>query len=219
MTRLRDRYQTKVVPELKKALRRENVHALPKVVKIVLNVGLSRAAKDPNVQQTVLETLTRITGQKPVLTKARQSIASFKLRQGQIIGAMVTLRGKRMEEFLDKLIHVTLPRVRDFRGLRKQAVAAGTLTIGFKEHTVFPEIRSDEVDRLHGLEVTIVTTATRPEETLALLTALGMPFSDTAVEEPEGMLPSERAAQRASLASGRAAAAKREKAAAKKGKG
>lgn len=179
-TRVRTHYETKARPALAKELGVTNVLALPRLVKVVVNVGFGKVTKDPVVQQTAVATLERITGQKPVLTKAKQSIASFKLRQGMVIGAKVTLRGARAEEFVDKLIHVTLPRVRDFRGLNPAGVADGTLTIGFREHNVFPEIRTDDVERLHGLEATIVSTARDRRSGLAFFRALGFPFGEVA---------------------------------------
>ncbi len=185
MTRLRDQYATTIVPALQKTLSRQNALSLPRLVKAVVNVGMGRVIKDPAAQQTVVSTLTRITGQKPVLTKAKKSVASFKVRQGMVIGAMVTLRGRMLDEFVDKLINITLPRVRDFRGLDPKSVSAGTLTIGFKEHNVFPEIPSDEVERLHGLEVTLVSTARNREEALALFRAHGVPFNEHRAAEQE----------------------------------
>lgn len=189
MTRLRTHYQQKVVPALQQALGVKNLHALPRLQKVVLNVGMGRVQKDAAVQQTVLATLERVSGQHPVLTKAKKSIASFKLREGMVIGAMVTLRGQLMEEFLDKLIHITLPRIRDFRGLSPKSVVGGMMTIGIKEHTVFPEIGSDELNRLHGLEITIVTTGRTSAATFQLFKLLGFPFSDVAQEKEKASRP------------------------------
>ncbi len=178
---LRDRYRTTAVPELRKRFGYQNVNAIPKVVKVVLNVGVGSASREPKDLDLAVTTLARITGQKPVLTLAKKSIASFKIRHGMPIGAMVTLRGKRMEHFLEKLVHVTLPRVRDFRGLSPDAFGRqGSYTLGLKEHLVFPEISSDEIEKIHGLGLTIVTTAASPAEGVALLTALGFPFRKTA---------------------------------------
>ncbi len=196
MTRLREQYQKNVVPVLARELGVKNVLALPRLVKVVLNVGMGRVQKDAAVQQTVVATLERITGQHPVLTRAKKSIAAFKLRQGMVIGAMVTLRGRLMEEFLDKLIHITLPRIRDFRGLNPKSVVGGIMTIGIREHTVFPEIGSDELDRLHGLEVSIVTTSRRTADTLRFLQLLGVPFSATAGQETESVKPKPRSRKR-----------------------
>lgn len=196
MTRLQERYQKHVAPALARELGVKNVLALPRLVKVVLNVGMGRVQKDAAVQQTVVATLERITGQHPVLTRAKKSIAAFKLRQGMVIGAMVTLRGHLMEEFLDKLIHITLPRIRDFRGLNPTSVVDGIMTIGIKEHTVFPEIGSDELDRLHGLEVSIVTTSQRTADTLRFLQLLGLPFRATADPETETVRPKPRPRKR-----------------------
>lgn len=163
--------------ELMKVLSLSNVNALPRVKKVTVNAGLSRGLKDAKFIDAVESTLTRISGQKPIRTKAKKSISNFKIREGMVVGMMVTLRGTRMEHFLEKLIHVTLPRVRDFQGISQKAVdAQGNLTIGFKEMVAFPEIRSDEVDNLHGLEVTIATNAGTKERGLALFKALGVPF-------------------------------------------
>lgn len=173
---LKERYNKEIVAQLKKELGETNIMALPKVQKVVVSVGLS-ASKDAKLIETVEQTLTRITGQKPVKTKAKKSIASFKIREGMTVGMMVTLRGDRMWDFLTKLIHVTFPRVRDFRGISKKIVdAQGNLSIGFREHIAFPEIRSDEVERLHGIQVTVTTTAGTRERGQKLFEALGFPF-------------------------------------------
>lgn len=170
-------YQKDVRAKLQTALGLSNMQAVPTVSKIVLNVGFGKHLKDPKHQENVLKTLERVTGQKPLQTKAKKSIAAFKLRTGMVIGAKVTLRGQRMWEFLDKLIRVTLPRVRDFHGIDPKGFGqSGNLTLGIKEHTAFPEIRSDEVEHQHGLEITIVTTATSPAAAQQLLTELGFPF-------------------------------------------
>lgn len=175
--RLRDRYQKIAVPALLEAFQYKNKHEIPLVDRVVVNVGLSSGRKDDKYKETVQNTLQRITGQKPLLTRAKRSIASFNIRKGMVVGAKVTLRGKRMEDFLDKLISITLPRVRDFQGVSPENFGqSGTLTVGFREHTVFPEIRSDEVEHLHGLEVSIVTTAKTPKEGQVLLKQLGFPF-------------------------------------------
>ncbi len=168
---------TKVNPELKKSFGIANVNAIPKVTKIIVASGLSTKINNPKLQEVVLSTLTRITGQKPVLTKAKKSIAGFKVREGLQVGMMVTLRGTRMYDFLSRLIRVTLPRVRDFRGLPPTLIDAnGNMSIGFKEHLSFPEIRSDEIDMLHGLQVTLVTTAKTHDRGLILFRALGFPL-------------------------------------------
>lgn len=178
--RLLQRYRDQVVPALTKDGGYANRLAVPTMDKIVLNVGFGKHLKDPKHQETVLSTLTRVTGQKPVTTAAKKSIAAFKIRSGMVIGAKVTLRGARMWEFLDKFINITLPRVRDFHGISPKGFGrSSTLTVGLREHIVFPEIRSDEIEHLHGLEVSLVTTATTPAEAQALLTKLGFPFSLT----------------------------------------
>jgi len=174
---LKERYQKEIVPILKKETGIENALALPKVVKVVVSVGLSQGIKDPKVLETVERTLERITGQKPVKTKAKKSIANFKIRQGQIVGMMVTLRGPRMWDFLTRLVMTTFPRIRDFRGISTSIVDnQGSASIGFRENLAFPEIRSDEVERLHGLQITITTTAKNKQNGLLLLRALGFPF-------------------------------------------
>ncbi len=174
---LRERYQSSAIPALKQRFGYTNVLAVPRITKVVLNVGVGRASRDVKELDMVVKTLERITGQKPVLTSARKSIASFKIREGMPIGAMVTLRGKRMEHFLEKLIHVALPRVRDFRGLSPQSFDKnGVYTLGLREHLVFPEIATDSIDKIHGVAVTIVTTARTSEEGMTLLQSLGFPF-------------------------------------------
>jgi large subunit ribosomal protein L5 len=171
------RYRETVVPTLKERFGITNLNAVPRLEKVVLNIGLGKQQGDAKALETAQQTLTRISGQKPVLTKARKSISGFKLREGTVIGAKVTLRGQRMLDFLGKLVNVTLPRVRDFQGIDPKAFGqSGNYTLGFKENLAFPEIKSDEVERLHGLEVTIVTTAKNAEQGLALLSGLGFPF-------------------------------------------
>ncbi|MCX6740585.1 MAG: 50S ribosomal protein L5 [Candidatus Parcubacteria bacterium] len=173
----KEQYTKKIVPELMKTLGFKNQMQVPKIEKVVLNVGLSKGLKDATFIDTVESTLTRITGQKPIKTKAKKSISNFKIRQGMIIGMKVTLRGKRMYDFIEKLIKVTLPRVRDFRGLDWKILDhKGNLNLGIKEHISFPEIRSDEIEKLHGLEVAIVTSAKNREDAKALFSALGFPF-------------------------------------------
>lgn len=179
LTPFDDRYRQNVVASFRAdAAAYPNVLSVPRIERIVLNVGLNQGRlKEPKYMETVEKTLTRISGQKPVKTLARKSIASFKVRQGSIIGMMVTLRGRRMKDFFDRMIFVTLPRARDFWGLDPASIdKQGNLSIGFKEHLVFPEIRSDEVECIHGLEVVIGTSAHNPEEGKRLLEALGVPF-------------------------------------------
>ena len=174
---LQKKYSKDVIPALRKHFGYTNVMAVPRITKIVLNVGTSQALKDPKYLETIEGTLTRITGQKPATRTAKKSIAAFKIREGQVIGKMVTLRGKRMYDFLEKVIHIALPRLRDFRGLEEKSLdGSGNLTIGFPEYTVFPEIRPDEIERLHGLQATFVTNAKTREEALELLKLFGFPF-------------------------------------------
>lgn len=177
MKRLREQYKEEIVPALRKQFSYPNDMAVPRVSKISLNVGVGKAIKDEKYLDTVESTLTRISGQKPLKTKARKSISAFKIREGMTVGMRVTLRGQRMYDFLEKLVNITLPRLRDFQGIDPKSIdPQGNLTIGFKEHIAFPEIRSDEVERIHGLEVTITTTAATKEEGKAFLTQLGIPF-------------------------------------------
>lgn len=174
---LKELYKKEVVSKLMKDFGFKNVNAVPKMTKVVVNVGFGKSIKEPKVAEAVEATLKRITGQKPLLTKAKKSISNFKVRAGQIIGAKVTLRGKRMYDFLEKMVRVALPRVRDFRGLSSKGFdERGNFTIGFKEHLSFPEIRPDEVERIHGLEITIVTTAKNKEEAKKMFTYLGFPL-------------------------------------------
>lgn len=176
--RLYTRYKETVVPALKTKLGLRNIMEVPRITKVVLNVGFGRHAKEEKYIDTVERTLSTITGQKPVRNKAKKSISNFKTRQGMVIGASVTLRGPRMYEFLDRLIMLTLPRVRDFRGLDPNSFdAQGNYTLGFKEHLAFPEITGVEAgDAIHGLELTVCSTATSKAAGLALLTELGFPF-------------------------------------------
>jgi len=174
---LKELYKKEVAGKLMKEFGYKNVNAVPKMTKVVVNVGFGKSLKEPKVAEAVEATLKRITGQKPLLTKAKKSISNFKLRAGQVVGAKVTLRGKRMYDFLEKMVKVALPRVRDFRGLSPTAFDEnGNLTIGFKEHLSFPEIRPDEVERIHGLEVTVVTTAKNKAEAKKMFTYLGFPL-------------------------------------------
>lgn len=175
---IREKYAKDVVPALEKEFGYNNRHAIPRISKVVVHVGIGKDVKDAKVLETATDTLRRITGQLPVKTVAKKSISNFKIREGMVIGLKVTLRGRRMEDFLTKMINVALPRVRDFHGVSDSIVdKTGNATIGFKEHLVFPEIRSDEVERVHGLEVTIQTTAQSKAEGIALLKGLGFPFT------------------------------------------
>ncbi|MFH1621375.1 MAG: 50S ribosomal protein L5 [Patescibacteria group bacterium] len=176
---LKERFDKEIKKTLQKELKLKNPMSLPKVKAITISVGLSQGLKDPKFIDVTENTLTRITGQKPVKTKAKQSISNFKIRKGMIVGMRVTLRGKRMWDFLDKLLNVTFPRVRDFRGISTKIVDKnGNLTVGFREFLPFPEIRPDEVERVHGLEVTVTLGSDGKEKNLALLRALGFPFKD-----------------------------------------
>lgn len=181
MSKFLSHYKTSVVPALKERFSLTNALQVPRITKVTLNVGVGKSLKDSGVLAVVEESLTRITGQRPVKTKAKKSIASFKIRKGMVVGFSVTLRKKRMVDFLEKLVSVALPRVRDFRGLDPKAVdRAGNLSIGFRENLSFPEIKSDEIERTHGLEVSITTTAKNREQGLALFTLLGFPLKKEA---------------------------------------
>ncbi len=179
MKKLKEQYREEIVPALQKQLGIDNVNAVPKIVKVVVSVGVGKIGKDSKMIDTVIRTLTRITGQKPAETKSRISISNFKLREGQVVGYKVTLRGARMWDFIQKLVAVTFPRVRDFRGISTKAIDAnGNMSLGFKEHLSFPEIKNDELDNVHGLEITIHTTAGSFKAGEALLRALGFPFKE-----------------------------------------
>lgn len=175
--KLKEKYQKEVVPQLKEKFAYKNIFLVPKVKKVVINVGFGRHNKEKDYVDNVVKTLTRISGQKPVLTKAKKSIASFKVREGMLIGALVTLRGDRMYDFLDKLINITFPRVRDFRGISEKSVdKQGNISIGFKENSAFPEIKIEDLRDIHGLEVIIDSSAKNREEGLELYRLLGFPF-------------------------------------------
>ena len=175
---LSEHYRRQVVPTLQQEFGLKNALSVPRLVKVVVNIGLGQQAREGKLSEVAIKTLNRITGQKPILTRAKKSISNFKIRQGMVVGAMVTLRGKRMYDFLEKLIRVALPRVRDFRGLAASSVdAQGNLAIGFREHLIFPEIRGDEVESIHGLEVAINTNAGNREQGKKLLALLGFPFA------------------------------------------
>jgi large subunit ribosomal protein L5 len=175
--RLRAHYQSVVRAKLMTQFGFKNPHQVPTLTKIVLNVGMGEAIKQPKVLDTVVEELATITGQQPVRKKAKKSIANFGLREGQDVGAAVTLRGARMWEFLDRFISVSIPRVRDFRGLSTRSFdGRGNYSLGIKEQMIFPEINYDTVEQIHGMDITFVTTATRDDHALGLLKELGMPF-------------------------------------------
>jgi len=176
--RLKERYKDEIVPALKDALNLENVMQVPKIEKIVLNIGMGEAMENAKALDAAVEDLTKITGQRPVITKARKSIANFKLREGRSIGTKVTLRGERMWSFLDRLMNVALPRMRDFRGVNPDSFdGRGNYTLGFHEQLIFPEIDYDKIDKIRGFEVTIVTSADNDEAGRELLRMLGMPFA------------------------------------------
>ncbi|MBV6392247.1 MAG: 50S ribosomal protein L5 [Anaerolineales bacterium] len=178
MNRMHERYNNEIAPALLKTFGFKNVMQVPRLEKIVVNIGLGEALDNPKALEAAVADLTTITGQKPVQTKARKSIANFKLREGRLIGTKVTLRGPRMWAFFDRLVNIALPRVRDFRGISPNAFdGRGNYTLGLKDQLVFPEIEYDKIDKLRGMEVTIVTSARNDEEARALLRQLGMPFS------------------------------------------
>jgi large subunit ribosomal protein L5 len=177
MSRLRERYAKDVVPALKKEFGYSNVMAIPKIEKVVVNMGLGEATQNAKIVDTGADEVMRITGQKPVVTRAKKSIAQFKVRKGQPIGTMVTLRGERMWDFLDRLISVALPRVRDFRGVSARGFdGRGNYTLGLKDQLLFPEIDYMKVDKARGMNVSVVTTAKTDEEARKLLQFIGMPF-------------------------------------------
>lgn len=177
MARLLEKYRNTIVPELRQELGRENIHSLPKLEKVVLNMGIGKAIQDRKRLEEALLHLGQISGQKPQITKARKSIANFRLREGMEVGCCVTLRGPRMYEFLDRLITLSLPRVRDFRGLSTTAFDGnGNYSMGLSEQMVFPEVDADNAKFTQGLNITIVTTARNNDEARLLLTKIGMPF-------------------------------------------
>ena len=177
MNRLRDRYQKEVVPALRKEFGYANVMAVPKVTKVVVNMGLGEGTQNAKIVDTGADEVSRITGQKPVTTRAKKSIAQFKVRKGMPIGAMVTLRGERMYEFVDRLISIALPRVRDFRGVSARGFdGRGNYTVGLRDQLIFPEIDYLKVDKARGMNISFVTTAKTNEEARRLLQLMGMPF-------------------------------------------
>jgi large subunit ribosomal protein L5 len=179
MARLQEKYRTEVVAALKQTLKTDNVHALPRLDKIVISMGVGKAIENKNLLDAAAKDLAVISGQKPMITRARKSVANFKLRKGQQIGVKVTLRGPRMYEFLDRLISIVIPRIRDFRGLSpKQFDGNGNYTFGLTEQSMFHEIDQDRIDRVRGMDITVVTTATNDDEGRALLKQLGFPFKE-----------------------------------------
>ena len=179
MANLKTKYQQEVIPALQKQFNYTNVMMLPRLEKVVVNVGLGEAVQNAKALDAAVGDIAAITGQKPVVTRAKKSIATFKIRTGMPIGCKVTLRGERMWDFLEKLMYVALPRVRDFRGVSPKAFdGRGNYALGLKEQLIFPEIDYDKVDKIRGMDIIIVTTAKTDEEAKALLKGLGMPFSD-----------------------------------------
>ncbi len=179
VARLKDVYRKEIVSAMMKQFGYKNVMQVPKLTKIVLNMGLGKAVQDPKVIDAATQEMAKIVGQKPVITRAKKAIANFKLRRDLPIGCMVTLRKNHMYEFLDRLLNVTLPRVRDFKGVAPKAFdGRGSYTLGIKEHTIFPEIDFDKVDKMLGMNVTFVTTAKTVKETKGLLSLMGMPFRE-----------------------------------------
>lgn len=178
MARLKEKYEKEVVPKLIAEFGIKNPMAVPKIVKVVCNIGIGEAARQPKLMEQALEELAMITGQKPVVRKAKKSIAQFKLRVGMQVGCMVTLRRERMYEFLDRLLNIALPRVRDFRGLSPKGFdGRGNYTLGIKDHLIFPEVDYTKVERPKGMNVTVVTTAATDDQARFLLAELGFPFA------------------------------------------
>ena len=178
MARLKDKYASEIVPALKEKFQYDNIMEVPKLVKIVVNMGLGEAIANPKAMDAAVGDLTMITGQKPIITKAKKSVAAFKVREGMSIGCKVTLRGEKMYEFCDRLVSVALPRVRDFKGVSAKAFdGRGNYTLGLKEQLIFPEIEYDKIDRVRGMEVCFVTSAKTDEEAKELLRLMGMPFA------------------------------------------
>jgi large subunit ribosomal protein L5 len=177
MSKLYEQYKNELTPKLMEKFQYKNVMQVPKIEKVILNIGVGEAVQNPKALDGAVSDLTVMAGQKPIITKAKNSIAGFKLREGVPIGCKVTLRGERMYEFLNRLINIVLPRVRDFRGVSSQAFdGRGNYSLGIKEQTIFPEIEFDKIDKIRGLEVVIVTSAKTDEEARELLRSMGMPF-------------------------------------------
>ena len=182
MSRLLEKYTNNIQTDLKSKLKLKNIHEVPKITKIVLNMGIGEAKDDSKLVDKALEDLSLISGQKAVKTKAKKAISGFKIRAGMPLGVMVTLRNKIMYEFLDRLINIAFPRIRDFRGLKSTSFDGnGNYSIGIKEHIIFPEINFDKVDKVKGLDITICTSAKNNDEALALLKSFNMPFIDKQV--------------------------------------
>jgi large subunit ribosomal protein L5 len=177
MNRLKIQYQNEMIPSLMKDLELDNVMQVPAIKKVVVNIGMGEAMDNPKALDAAVNDMVAITGQKPIITKAKKSIANFKLREGRSIGVKVTLRGERMWAFVDRLINIVLPRVRDFRGVSPDAFdGRGNYTLGLREQLIFPEIEYDKIDKIRGMEITIVTNAANDDQARALLQLFGMPF-------------------------------------------
>ncbi len=177
--RLKSLYQETIVPKLKEQFGYENIHQVPKVIKITINRGLGEASQNAKAIESSLNEIAVITGQKPVITRAKRAIAGFKIRQGMPVGVMVTLRSERMYSFLDRLINLALPRIRDFRGISPKSFdGSGNYTLGVREQLIFPEVSYDSVDQIRGMDISIITTAKTDEEGRALLKEMGMPFRE-----------------------------------------
>ena len=175
--RLKEKYQKEIVPSLKEKFAYKNIALVPKLQKVVINIGFGKLAKEKEKIAGIEQILTKISGQKPIMTKAKKSISAFKVREGMVIGAATTLRGERMYDFVDKLVSIDFPRVRDFRGISDKGVdRSGNMTVGFKDYSAFPELSASDLDNLHGLEISLNTSAKNREEGLALFTAFGFPF-------------------------------------------
>lgn len=178
MSRLKEKYQKEVIPAMQQKFNYKNIMEVPRLEKVVVNMGINDARENPKALEAATGDLATITGQKPIITKAKKSVAAFRLREGMPVGAKVTLRSSKMYEFLDKLFNVDLPRVRDFRGVSPDAFdGRGNYTLGIKEQLIFPEIEYDKIDKIRGMDITIVTTAKTDEEARELLKLLGMPFA------------------------------------------
>ena len=178
LTRMQEKYQKEAVPALQQKFGYKNIMQVPKLHKIVINMGLGDCKDNPKMLETAVAELAQIAGQAPLVTKARKSIANFKVRQGMSVGAKVTLRGRRMDEFMDKLVSIALPRVRDFRGVSDKAFdGRGNYSLGIREQLIFPEIEYDKIEKIRGMEIVFVTSATTDEESKELLRLLGMPFA------------------------------------------
>ena len=177
MNRMKERYQVELVPAMIKELNLDNIMQVPRITKVMVNIGVGEALDNPKALDAAVGDVIQITGQKPVITKAKKAIANFKLREGRSIGVKVTLRGERMWSFLDRVLNIVLPRVRDFRGVSPDSFdGRGNYTLGLREQLIFPEIEYDKIDKIRGLEITIVTTAPNDDQARLLLQLLGMPF-------------------------------------------